>query len=171
MKSKLQASRGVPFSMLFPEVHQKIRVALMRYFHVLQLRCVKPLLDVCSEKLTRYVVSLPERRGVFGAPFLVLDELHDFAEVRIDSHIHHWHNEMSMYDDPDIAHVVFPKIFDFVRDQVLLKEPEPLYLSENDIAALSMLLVKNTHIFYQRGNWWANKYQIARTFEHWFVKV
>ncbi|KKS59298.1 MAG: hypothetical protein UV24_C0003G0028, partial [Candidatus Nomurabacteria bacterium GW2011_GWA2_42_41] len=52
-----------------------------------------------------------------------------------------------------------------------LKEPDvyPFYLSENDIAVLSMLLVKNTTVFYRGANWWSNKRQIERTLGCWFI--
>lgn len=169
---ELVVSQHLPFSVLFPDVHRLVKYALVRYFHVLQLRCVKPLLDACAEKLTRLIVALPEKRNVFTSPFLDLGELRGSAEERVDTFIHHWHNEISMYDDPDIAHVVLPKVFEFVREQVLLKEPDvyPFYLSENDLAALSMLLVKNTIVFYRGKNWWSNKRQIERTFEGWFIE-
>lgn len=167
----LIVSQHMQFSVLFPEVHRLVKYALVRYFLVLQLRCVKPLLDTCAEKLTRRIVALPEKHNVFTSPFLNLEELHESAEERIDTLIHYWHNEMSMYDDVDIAIVALPKIFEFVREQVLLKEPDlyPFYLSENDIAALSMILVKNTTVFYKGTNWWSNRRQIERTLEHWFV--
>lgn len=164
-------AQNLPFSVLFPEVNRLLRGALMRYFPILGLRCVKLLLDVCAEKLTRVIVALPERHSNFNAPFLVLEEINEFGEVRIDGLVHHWHNEISMYDDPDIAHVVFPKVFDFVRDQILLKERAPVHISETDIAALSMLLVKNTNVLYTGRNWWSNKRAITHTFERWFVEV
>lgn len=169
---ELIVNQRLQFSVLFPEVHRLIRYALVRYFHVLQLRCVKPLLDECAEKLTRHIIALPEKRNAFANPFLDLRELHGFAEERVDTLVHYWHNEMSMYDDPDIASVVLPKVFEFAREQVLLKEPDvyPFYLSENDIAALSMLLVKNTTVFYKGSNWWSNKRQISRTLERWFIE-
>ncbi|KKS27151.1 MAG: hypothetical protein UU88_C0011G0023 [Parcubacteria group bacterium GW2011_GWC1_42_11] len=168
---ELIVCQRLQFSVLFPEVHRLVRYALVRYFHVLQLRCVKPLLDVCAEKLTRHIIALPEKRNAFTRPFLDLGEIHGFAEERIDTLVHCWHNEISMYDDPDIANVVLPKIFKFTREQVLLKEPDvyPFYLSENDIAVLSMLLVKNTTVFYRGANWWSNKRQIERTLGHWFI--
>lgn len=169
---ELVVHQHLQFSVLFPEVHRLVKYALVRYFHVLQLRCVKPLLDACAEKLTRHIVALPEERNVFTRPFLDLGELSGFAEERIDTLVHHWHNEISMYDDPDIANVVLPKVFEFVREQVFLKEPDvyPFYLSENDLVALSMLLVKNTTVFYKGRNWWSNKRQIERTFEGWFIE-
>lgn len=169
---ELMVSQHMPFSVLFPNVHRLVRYALVRYFHVLQLRCVKPLLSVCAEKLVRYAIALPEHPSLLSSPFLNLEELDGFAEERIDALVHHWHNRISMYDDPDIANIIFPKVFNFVRSQVFLKEPDvyPFYLSENDIAALSMLLVKNTTVFYSGTNWWSNNRQIVRTFEHWFIE-
>ncbi len=171
MSRQLMVNQHLPFSVLFPEVHYLIKLALVRYFHILQLRCVKPLLDVCAEKLTRYITALPEQRNVYTTPFLDLGELDGRAEERIDALVHHWHNEISMYDDPDIARVVLPKVFEFVRNQILLKEPKPHFrLSENDIVALSMIMVKNTTVFYKGKNWWQNDAQIAHTFEHWFIE-
>lgn len=167
----LVVCQRLQFAVLFPEVHRLVKYALVRYFRVLQLRCVKPLLDTCAERLTRHIIALPERRNVFTKPFLELGELQGFAEERVDTLVHYWHNEMSMYDDPDIAKTVLPKVFEFAREQILLKEPDvpPFYLSENDIAALSMLLVKNTTTFYSGRNWWANKRQVSRTLEYWFI--
>ncbi|MBI5798758.1 MAG: hypothetical protein HZB10_02405 [Candidatus Yonathbacteria bacterium] len=171
MSREIMANQHLPFSVLFPGAHRAIKCSLVRHFHVLQLRCVKPLLNVCAEKLTRYAIALPEHPKARFSPFIDLEDLDGFAEERVDTLVVHWRDKISMYDDPDIAHIVLPKVFDFVRDQILLKEPDvyPFYLSENDIAALAMLIVKNTTVFYKGRNWWSNDRQIANTLEHWFV--
>lgn len=169
---ELMINQHMPFAILFPEVHVLAKYALVRHFYVLNLQCVRPLLHVCAEKITRYAIALPEHPKNKLSPFLNLEELDGFSEERIDALVIHWRDRISMYDDPDIAHIILPKIFDFVREQVLLKEPDvyPFYLSENDIAALSMLLVKNTTVFYKRVNWWSSKRLIKLTLEGWFIE-
>ena len=162
----------MPFSVLFPEVHRLVIYSLVRNFPVLQLRCVKPLLAVCGEKLTLYVIMLPDHPDRREHTFLKLDKMDRFDEARIDTAVRCWQNQISMYDDVDIARVVLPKIYRFVQNEILLRETGVSFrLSDNDIVALSMLLVKNTNVFYTGTNWWANNRQIANTFERWFCEV
>lgn len=169
MAKSLAEQQKVPSSVLFPEVFHMVQLAMKRYFHVLRLPCVKPLLDLCAEDLTFRIVSLSECEGPFRAPVLIFEELHDFAQVRIDSIIEEWHDNMSPVSDPYVARVFYPKIFEFVREQVLEKEPSIEFLSESDIAALSALVIKNTTIFYKGRNWLSDKRQALRTFKHCFV--
>ena len=172
MKNELVHSQRLPFSVLFPEVHQMVKYALVRHFHVLQLRCVKILLDVCAEKVTRYIIALPEHPLLLNSPFLNLEKLHGFKEERVDALVINWHDKVSMYDDPDIARIVLPKVFDFARNQVLLKEVTPPFpLCEGDLVALSMLLVKNTEVLYKGSNWWASSRQVNRNLGHWFIEA
>lgn len=168
MNHDLVISQRLPFSVLFPEVHQMVVDALVRQFYGLQLRCVKTLLAVCAERLTRYAVAMPARPNMYQIPYLNLSYLNGASVERIESLVCNWHNQISIFDDADIARVAYPKVFEFVRDQVLLKEPAPLFLSEDDIAALSALVIKNTTIFY-KGKWVSNERQIARMFDRWFT--
>lgn len=168
MERRLAVKKMLPYSVFFPEVHRLITYALVRQFQVLQLRCVRTLLAVCAEKLTRYAVALPECRGS-KMPYINLAQLHWFGEERIEGLVHVWHNKISVYDDPDIARAAFPKVFEFVRDQILLKEQDPFFLSEDDLAALTMLVMKNTDIVYKNNRWLCNDAQIARTLDCWFT--
>lgn len=79
-----------------------------------------------------------------------------------------WYDQVSVFDDADIARAAYPKVFEFVCDQVLLKEPAPVFFSEDNIAALSAFVIKNTTIYY-KGKWVSNNKQIALMFERWFT--
>lgn len=168
MNRDLIVSQGIPFSVLFPRVHQMVTDALVRQFYSLQFRCVKTLLFVCAEKLTRYAVSLPVRPNTYEIPYLNLSYLNGISVERIESLVCNWHDIISVYDDADIARAAYPKVFEFVRDQILLKEPGPVFISEDDIAALCALVIKNSTIFY-KGKWVLNDKQIALMFERWFT--
>lgn len=170
MNRELIVNQHLPFSVIFPEVHRLIKNALTRHFRVLQLRCVEKLLDVCSEKLTRYAIALPEHPKTLTTSYLNIEDLRGVGKDRIEGLVVHWHNEISIFDDPDITRAFHPKVFEYVKEQVFQKEPDvyPFYLSENDLAALTMLIIKNTNVFYKGNRWLSNDAQIARTFERWF---
>lgn len=70
MDHNIVASQRMPFSVLFPGVHQMAVDALSRQFYALQLRCVKTLLAVCAERLTRYAVAMPVRPNMYQIPYL-----------------------------------------------------------------------------------------------------
>lgn len=156
------------FSVLFPEVYQMIVDALVRQFYCLQLRCVKTLLVVCAERLTRYVVAMPARPNMYHVPYLNLSYLNGASAERIESLVRSWHGQISTFDGAGIAPAAYPKVYEFVRNQILLKEADPFPLSENDIAELSALVIKNTTIFY-KGKWMTNNKQIELMFERWFT--
>lgn len=168
MNRDMVVSQRIPFSVLFPGVHQMVVDALVRQFYALQLRCVKTLLAVCAERLTRYAVAMPARPNMYQIPYLNLSYLKGSSIERIESLVCNWHDQISIFDDADIARAAYPRVFEFVRDQILLKEPAPLFVSEDDIAAISALVIKNTTIFY-KGKWVSNDKQIARLFERWFT--
>lgn len=168
MNRDLVVSQRLPFSVLFPEVHQMVTDALVRQFYALQLRCVKTLLAVCSERLTHYAIAMPVRPNMYQIPYINLTYLDGISVDRIESLVCNWHDQISVYDDADIARAAYPKVFEFVRDQILLKEPSPFFISEDDIAALSAIVIKNTTIYY-KGKWVSNHKQIAQMFERWFT--
>ncbi|PJC21913.1 MAG: hypothetical protein CO060_02255 [Candidatus Yonathbacteria bacterium CG_4_9_14_0_2_um_filter_43_16] len=165
-------SQHLPFSVLFPEVHKLVTCALTRHFRVLHLRCIGKLLVVCAEKLTRYAVALPEKKSRFIA-YIDIKDLRYVGEERIEGLVVYWRNNISTYDDPDIARVAYPKVFEYVRNQVLDKEPEDslFSLSENDIASLVMLITKNTHVYYRGNKGLFNDILIDKTFRRWFNEI
>jgi hypothetical protein len=157
--------------MLFPEIYQMVVSVITRNTPVFCLFCTSKILAVCAEDLTFELVRLPERRGA-DSPYLNLMELRGVSGERLEGYLlHSWGVMVSVYGDAAVARTRYPKVYEFVREQILLKEKYAPGLTEEDIALLTILLMKNNFVFYKgKKDWLRDDSQIKRTLEHWFLE-
>ncbi len=161
MNQALRVPQHVSFSVLFPGVYKLVKDALTRHFYVLQLQCVKPLLDVFTEEVTRYAVALRINPNLKNVPYIDINKLHLTGEEKINDIIVGWYRKAITYDAPDITALTYQKVFEFVSNQIFLKEPQLFFISEEDTMPIVILILRSSTI--------NDKTDIEQLFSSWFV--
>lgn len=170
MNRSIVTNQHLSFSVLFPEVHQLVLDALTRQFPILPLRSLRVLLLGFAEILTQHVVSVPRTYRSRTSPCLDLMELRGSGGEKVEEMVFGWCSNLHIFESTDVVRIKYGKVFEFTRAQILSREHNTSGLSENDIAELTMILIKMTRIFYKgKQVWTSDEYQICRNLGRWFV--
>lgn len=182
MKTKypIVVSQRVPFPVLFPKVAGMVEICLMVKFKFLQCDFLKGLLSHCVENLTREIVSLSEnfnqanhsnlhKNQQSTIPYLTLSNVYGIDGNRIKEFVNDWYDSVTMFNDKQITKIVYPKIYEFVKKEVMSRGQIHFSVSDSDTSNITMLLIKETNVFFKRNR--GHNSDIAKTYGQWFAKI
>ena len=171
MNQNLTSGHHLLYSTLFPDLYKEVYQAIRLHFSVLQLPCLRPLLDEFAEQTTERLVARPQSGHPRDA-FIDLEEVHDRDVERIDAFVIAWRGKIHESDDPEIPRATYPRVFLLARDQILLKEnSSPLCITVEDLALITMLLVSVTKVTYRGHDDISEQQAVEKTFSRWFIET
>ena len=171
MDTKYRGAQKMQFTELFPGIRNAVEQLIISNFQVLRLPCVRPLLRECTERVVRRVIDVSTFNYGSSEPFFSVDLSQDHGqELILKDIVEEWHDEVCKEHDPDIAKVSYPKVFQFINEQIRCWSSSKRYIiTECDLAALVMIMVQVTNVQYKDRKWVSRKDQTKRVFMRWFT--